>query len=132
MRQAYSGCGRGGWQHRDWHRHAAMFRRQPPVNITENPDAFIIELFAPGMSKEMFKITTQDDVLSIRYTPGSETAEHYRHQEYRLREFERSFDLKGKVNLDDISAKYDEGILKIRLSKTAAAKRPAQDIRIDA
>ena len=128
MRHAYAGCGPRG---RGWH-HAEGFRRQPPVNITENPDAYLIELFAPAMTKEMFQITTQNDVLSVRYMPTAEPTESYRHQEYRLKEFERSFDLKGKVNLDAIAAKYEEGILRIQLPKTDAAKRPAQDIRVDA
>ena len=50
--------------------------------------------------------------------------------EYRPEEINRTFDLKGKVAIDRIRASYVEGVLKIELPKTEAAKRPAQDVSI--
>jgi HSP20 family protein len=116
-------CGPGMWSQR---------RMQlSPVNITDAGDAYIVNLYAPRLSKEQFSITTQQDILSVKYNESSQSDKsHYTRKEYRPGEIDRSFDLKGKVETDAISATYTDGVLSIRLPKTVAARKQAQKVDI--
>jgi len=116
-------CGPMAWQQRSLYNTA-------PVNITETEDAYTILLYAPALQKEQIAVTTQRDILTIRYKGERNTAATYTRREYRTEEINRSFDLKGKVAIDSIRASYTDGILKIELPKTDAAKRTEQDVAI--
>ena len=108
-------CGAGyGWGH------GAM--QQPPANIQETDREYILNLYAPSLKKEAISITTKGDVLSIKYNGDSEESERFTRKEFHTNAIYRSFDLKGKVNVDDIHASYSEGILKIILPKTGSTK----------
>jgi HSP20 family protein len=117
------GCGQwGAWgQHRSY---------APPVNIEETDSGYTLFVYAPSLNKEQISVVTENDVLSIRYRPpeGKDTGRFTR-QEYSG-SFERSFDLKGKIDIDNIEASYREGVLKVMLPKTAAAKQPAKDVPV--
>jgi HSP20 family protein len=115
-------CGRGyGWGREGF---------QPPVNIKETDKEYVINLYAPSLRKEAISITTKGDVLSIKYEDDSKEEERFTRREFHTNTIYRSFDLKGKVNVDAIHAGYTEGILKIVLPKTASAQRPAQNVEI--
>jgi HSP20 family protein len=118
-----NGCGPGMWKDRQM--------QLSPVNITDSGDAYIINLYAPRLKKEQFSITTQQDILSVKYTENTQDRTHYTRNEYRPGEIDRSFDLKGKVLIDEISAAYTEGVLTIHLPKTDAAKKQAQKVDIN-
>ena len=117
------GCGPMGWRH-------AGLANAAPIDITETNDAYIINLYAPALRKDAIAITTANDILTISYKGEKETTTTFKRREYRPEEINRTFDLKGKVAIDRIRASYVEGVLKIELPKTEAAKRPAQDVSI--
>jgi HSP20 family protein len=104
--------------------------QQPPVNIKETEEEYIINLYAPSLKKEAISITTKGDVLSIKYDGDQETTERFTRKEFHTNSISRSFDLKGKVKVDAIDASYIEGILKIVLPKTDLARRPSQNVEI--
>jgi HSP20 family protein len=116
-------CGPGIWSDRQM--------QLSPVNITDAGDAYIINLYAPRLNKEQFSITTQQDILSVKYNEsGQGDKGHYTRKEYRPGEIDRSFDLKGKVEIDAINASYADGVLSIHLPKTDAARKKAQKVDI--
>ena len=114
---------------------------QPPVNIEENDQIYVISLFASGLAKEQVTLTIKDDILTIAY-PGADavtgqeanteaTAKgNYTYQEYNQGAFERSFRLNDKVIVENISASYADGILKVTLPKNPATNKPAQTITV--
>ncbi len=117
------GCGPGGWRN--------AFNAQAPVNISESDSAYTIRLYAPSLDKGEIILTTRNDLLTVRYAGNNDRDEqHFTRKEYRAENIERTFDLKGKVDAETISASYLEGVLTINLPKTAAAQKPAQDIPI--
>jgi HSP20 family protein len=118
------GCGGpGSWSH--------GFGGQAPVNVSESDSTYTITLFAPALDKEKIVLTTRNDLLTIRYAGNRDRDDqHFTRREYRTENIDRSFDLKGKVDTENISASYAEGVLTINLPKTAAARKPAQDIPI--
>jgi len=107
----------------------------PAVNITESADALTIEVAAPGMKKKDFNIEFHDNQLRIGYKKENQTKEaeekNVWRQEYRFESFERVFSIPETINGDNISAGYEDGILKIVAPKREEAKKkPARSIEI--
>jgi HSP20 family protein len=105
----------------------------PPVNIHETSDAYHVELSAPGLNKEDFQVKVEDGLLTISYEQKEETkSEDYKtvRREFSQRSFKRSFTVEDQVNVDNIEAKYDQGVLKLRLPKKEQAKPTVKQINI--
>ena len=108
---------------------------QPPINIEDTEAAFTISLYAAGLNKANVTLAVKNDVLTIAY-PGSEqagsesTSSGYTYQEFSPRDFERQFQLNGKVLVDQISATYTDGILTVTLPKNPETNKPAQSITV--
>ncbi|MCB9224075.1 MAG: Hsp20/alpha crystallin family protein [Crocinitomicaceae bacterium] len=96
------------------------FENVPAVNISEKDGTFHIELAVPGMKKEDFKIEIHDGVMSISSEMKEETTseeKNYSRREFNYSSFERRFTLPENVEDDKVSARYEDGILKIDVPK---------------
>lgn len=106
----------------------------PRVNIKENEDEFTIEVAAPGMSKEDFKINYDNGKLSIssEIKEAEKEGGKYTKREFSYQSFKRTFDVaKEIINSENISAKYINGILHIALPKRDEIKpKPVKEIAI--
>ena len=97
----------------------------PAANILENPDNFQLELAAPGMSKEDFKIHLENNTLNISAEMEDEKREegkNYTRKEFYYGSFSRSFTLPKSIDLEKIQADYVNGVLKVTLPKKEEAK----------
>lgn len=97
----------------------------PAANIIELPDAFHLDIAAPGMTKEDFKINLENNILTISAEMEDEKNEegkNYTRKEFYYGSFSRSFTLPRTINLDKIQADYQNGILKITLPKKEEAR----------
>ncbi len=107
---------------------------QPSVNIRETPEKFEIELAAPGLEKNDFKLALENNRLSISAQKEESKVEenvNYSRKEFSFNSFIRSFDLPETVHAENISANYENGILYINLPKKEEAKpQPAKQIEI--
>ena len=106
----------------------------PMVNIKETSDAYFVEMAVPGLKKSDFQIDLDNQILSIS-TEIEEDSEHteanYTRREFGYASFKRSFTLPETVDVIKIKAKYDEGILSIKLPKKEEAKqKPVKSIKI--
>ncbi len=107
----------------------------PAVNIKENVESFIIEVAAPGMTKENFTVNLDGDRLLISSEHKEEKEENetnYSRREFSYQSFQRSFTIpEGTVDGDKIFAKYADGILMVTLPKKEEVKpKPAKRIDI--
>lgn len=107
----------------------------PSVNVKEDEDKFELEVVAPGLNKNDFKVELDKDVLTISAeveTKSEETEDSYTRKEFGKHSFKRSFTLpEQKVNGDKILAKYTDGILYVTLPKNEEAKpKPAKLIEV--
>jgi HSP20 family protein len=107
----------------------------PAVNIKENADAFAVEMAAPGMAKDDFKIELNNDLLTISSEKKNENetkeGETYTRREYSYQSFSRSFTLPKTVDAEKISAKYENGVLSLTIPKKEEAKpKPVKQISI--
>ncbi|MEM6629799.1 MAG: Hsp20/alpha crystallin family protein [Bacteroidota bacterium] len=101
----------------------------PKVNIREDDRAFYLEVAAPGLSKENFEIKVDKDVLVVKGSKEAEQEEKqdtYYRKEFSYGVFERRFRLPETVNVEDIQAGYNEGILTVELPKLEAAQVESQ------
>lgn len=97
----------------------------PAVNIKEEEKNFLLELVAPGLKKDDFKINVEKNLLTISSevkTENEEKSENYSRKEFGLSSFSRSFKISDNIQVDEISASYEAGILKVTLPKNADAK----------
>jgi len=102
------------------------------VNMIETADAYLLNLYAAGLKKDLFSITIDDDVLTIRYQPEAEdNGTKYIYEEYRPVAFERAFRLNDKVLKDGIGAAYTDGVLEVTLPKNPEAHKPGQVIEVE-
>lgn len=107
----------------------------PRVNIIESNEAFRVELAAPGMDKEHFRISLENDMLSISSDLSEyelqPTDQTYTRREFNYPSFKRSFHLPNTVEADKIEATYHNGILGLLIPKKEEAKtKPPRTIHI--
>lgn len=92
----------------------------PSVNIKETDGNFTIEMAAAGMDKDDFKISLDDNALTIsgeRKEEKKEENEKYTRREFSYNSFSRTFVLPENSNAEKIAANYENGLLKIELPK---------------
>lgn len=97
----------------------------PHVNIYEGANEYKIELAAPGLNKEDFKIDLKNDNLSIwveKKAENTEVQKDYTRVEFAYTSFARSFVLPEGVDADKITAEYTNGILYLTIGKKEEAK----------
>ena len=94
--------------------------KQPATNISESETQFLLEIAVPGKSKSDFKIEINKEILTIGLESENEIAENdplYYKKEFDYSSFQRSFTLPDSVAVDQIDARYTDGVLKLVLPK---------------
>lgn len=97
----------------------------PATNIVENEESFELEMAAPGMKKEDFKIDIENNVLTISSEQKEEKEENnknYTRREFSYGCFSRSFILPKIIDSDKIKAEYKNGVLCLNLPKKEEEK----------
>jgi HSP20 family protein len=108
----------------------------PAVNIRESNEEFLIDVAAPGMSKENFRLDYDNGRLTISSEKKEErkekSDEKYNRREFSYMSFQRTFTIpEHVVNGDKINARYENGILQVSLPKKEEVKpKPAREIKI--
>jgi HSP20 family protein len=110
-----------------------MISRVPAVNISETEGEYHIELAAPGLKKEDFKISLDRNLLNISAERKSEHHEEnkkYNKREYSYSSFVRSFALPDSADDAHIEAEYTDGVLNVNVAKKEEAKMVTRQIAI--
>jgi HSP20 family protein len=109
----------------------------PAVNVRETNNEFMIEVAAPGMKRDDFKVELDNNILTIssqREDSREQKDEegNYTRREFSYESFQRSFGLpQNKVKAEEISAKYTDGVLHVSVPKTEDTKtKPVKQIEI--
>jgi HSP20 family protein len=112
-------AGRGGAPGQRW---------IPAMDLVETGDHYVLRADLPGLTEEDVNVELLDNVLTIS---GERKAEHGTQQEgyYRLERafgaFSRSLTLPEGVNADAVQARFDRGVLEVRIPKPEQ-KKPRQ------
>lgn len=106
----------------------------PAVNVIETKDSFRIEVAAPGLSKEDFKIDIHNNLLTIsseKEEKKEENSDKIMRREFSYCSFKRAFSLPDLIEHDKIAASHTNGVLNIEIPKREEAKeKPARQISI--
>ena len=95
----------------------------PLANIVETSDGYIVEAEMPGVNKDGLEVTVENGELAIlgrRATSTSPGTAVYR--ETRGLDYRRVFELDSSIDTGKITAKIEQGILKLHLPKSEAVK----------
>jgi len=106
---------------------------QPPLDIEEQPDRYVVRVELPGMKLEDIKITLEDGQLVIRgqkVRTEERKGTTYHRLERVYGTFERTFHLTHAVKSDTIEATYRDGVLELNLPKAEEAKAREIPIKI--
>ena len=98
----------------------------PAVNIAETPNEFNLELAVPGIKKETIKVNIDNNTLTISNIKDEalkERKDNFKRTEFNYTSFERPFQLPKTVDVDNIEATYEDGVLHVKLPKNEEAKR---------
>lgn len=110
------------------------FFSTPAVNVIEGKDDFRIEVAAPGLDKEDFRIELDNNVLMISSEKESKEEkqdDRYMRKEFSYTTFSRSFSLPDIADAGKIAASHKDGILTVTIPKKEEAKvKPARQIAI--
>jgi len=97
----------------------------PAVNVYESDDALELSMKLPGINPKDLDVTVNQDTLTLKGSrevdKAPEGAEYLR-QERGAGSFVRSFALPFPVNTGDVAARYQDGILTVRLPKAESAQ----------
>jgi HSP20 family protein len=97
----------------------------PPVDIYEDEHKITLKIEVPGIDERDIDVHVEGNTLTVhgeRKLEKEEKEENFRRIERQYGSFTRSFTLPGSVDLGQVSADYDKGVLKINLAKKAEAK----------
>ncbi|MBU3813669.1 MAG: Hsp20/alpha crystallin family protein [Candidatus Bacteroides intestinipullorum] len=99
----------------------------PAINVSENDKDYKVEVAAPGMTKDDFKVTLGDDNnLLIEMEKKNEIKDEdkkgrkFLRREFSYSKFEQAILLPDNVEKDRISAKVENGVLTIEVPKKVA------------
>ncbi len=118
----------------DWLKSRFSDDWSPAINVSDNQDNYEIEVAAPGIAKEDFTVSVEKGVLTISGTTEKEKEEsekNYTRKEFSSRSFVRSFTLPDNVAEDQITAKHDDGVLRLVLTKTDKELPPKKEVAIE-
>src|SRR5437764_156465 len=107
----------------------------PAVNIRETNENFEVEMAAPGMNKNDFKIELDGNTLTISSERKNDwqerEGERYTRREFSYESFKRTFQLpKDVVDIEKIQAKYENGVLNLVVPKKEEVKQKPRMIEI--
>ena len=102
----------------------------PAINVIENEKEYDVELAAPGLDKDDFKIHVDaDNNLHIEMEKNSENKEDRKHGRYLRREFsyekfQQTLLLPDDVDSEKIEARMEKGVLNVHLPKKEKVANP--------
>lgn len=96
----------------------------PAINVIEKKNEYDVELAAPGMTKEDFKVSLDEDRnmvveldKKVEKTEENKECGHYLRREFSYTKFHQTLLLPDDVNRDAIKATVENGVLKVVLPK---------------
>ncbi|NCP85346.1 MAG: Hsp20/alpha crystallin family protein [Bacteroidetes bacterium] len=104
----------------DFFGNSSTLRQIPAVNIKESETDYSIELAAPGLKKEDFKISLDNEFLTIAAELSDEAtteSDSFKRREFNYSSFKRSFTLPEIADKNEIKAKYENGLLHLTIPK---------------
>lgn len=106
-----------------------------PVNTRETDKSYEMELYAPGLKKNDFRLNIEGDMLTVSFENKTDNKENNKQegwfrQEYKIQSFTRNFSMGDTVETSKIEARYDNGVLFLQLPKKEHAQKVSRSVEI--
>ena len=103
----------------------------PAINVIETDSEYDMEMAVPGLTKEDLNVQVDENCLNISMEKKTETEhknekKNYLRREFSTQQFFRSFELPENVEKEKITAKVENGVLKIALPKVVHVEKKQQ------
>jgi HSP20 family protein len=106
----------------------------PSVDIYENKEQIVLEAELPGMNRDDFDLSVENNVITLRgerhFEKKNET-DNYHRVERAYGSFTRSFTLPNTVSAEGAVAEYKNGVLRVTLPKREETKARRIEIKTD-
>jgi len=105
----------------------------PAVDVTESEHEIVLHAELPGMKKEDIDIQLTGNSLTLRGERQRETAqrgENFHRIERQYGAFGRTFEIETPIDVAQVSASYEEGVLTVRLPKQEQIKSRQIEIQV--
>ena len=105
----------------------------PSVNTREGEHAYHVEVDLPGVKKEDIDVDVKDNIVTIsgeRKTKKEVKEEDYYKVESAYGKFERSFSLPENVDIENIHAESEDGVLEVVIPKLQEVEKQSKKIEI--
>lgn len=95
----------------------------PAINVLENEHSYDLELAAPGMTKDDFKVSLDENGdLVINMEKKQENSDekkhgHYLRREFSYSKFQQTMLLPEDADREKINAQVEHGVLKVNIPK---------------
>ena len=102
----------------------------PSVNLFQDGDDTVLVAEVPGMKKDEIQVQIKDNLITIsgeRETKYPENASIHRVERHDFK-FNRTMKLPGRVDIDQVKADFENGILKIVMPRAESDKPKMIDI----
>ncbi len=107
----------------------------PSVDVKDKGDHYLIEAELPGVKKEDIHLEIHDGVLTLSAEVKQESKDEKGgkviRQERRYGSYQRNFSIGESIHEEDISARFEDGILVINAPKLTAEKSTKKKVSID-
>lgn len=105
------------------------------TDVTDTGDAYLLEADLPGFAKEDIHLDIRGDLLAVRAERRNrheerDASERVIRSERIYGNYVREFDLSG-VNADEITARYEDGVLKLRMPKKQESLPASRTLTIE-
>jgi HSP20 family protein len=101
-------------------------------NLHETADDFVLQIPMPGVNPDEVEISAQTDSLTVKWATNVQVPEnattHW--SGFASGQYQQSFTLPTPIDADKVQAKYEKGILILKMPKAAHAK--ARTVKVTA
>jgi HSP20 family protein len=104
----------------------------PSVDIFENKEHIVLEAELPGMKREDFDLSVENNVITLRgerHFEKKDETDNYHRVERAYGSFTRSFTLPNTVTAEGAIAEYTNGVLRVTLPKREETKARRIEIK---
>ena len=111
-----------------------VFDFVPTVNTREGKEAYHIEMDLPGVKKKDVEISVDKNILTIkgkREIRNETKEDDYYRIESAYGSFQRSFTLPEKVDIENIRAVSEDGVVEIIIPKLKTVEDTTKKIKIE-
>lgn len=105
----------------------------PRVEVKDNGNSFLVSAELPGMNEKDINLSLDNNTLIIegeRKNESTKEGKDFFRSEFSYGSFYRAINLAAEVNADKVTAKYENGILKVTLDKIQSSEARSKKISI--